>query len=150
MTVRVEPAGTQDLPQIRRLLEQAQLPHSDLRDDTPVNFWVAREGSAVIGAVGLEAFGAAGLLRSLVVTPRARGGGLGGRLVQALEDAAADRGLDQLVLLTQTAERFFAGRGYRVITRAEAPDALRGSSEFQSLCPATATCMSRRVERRAP
>lgn len=142
MTVHVEAASAADLPSIRALLEQAQLPHSDLTDATSVRFWVARDG-AVIGAIGLESFGTTGLLRSLVVSPRARGSGLGGQLVQALEAAAPAAGIRELVLLTQTAERFFAERGYTRIDRAHAPAAVSTASEFRSLCPASASCMAK-------
>jgi amino-acid N-acetyltransferase len=47
------------------------------------------------------------------------------------------------VLLTQTAEVFFANRGYRRIGRADAPQAVQASAEFRSLCPASAVAMSR-------
>lgn len=145
MTAPVQSATPEELPEIRKLLDEAELPHADLIEGTPVRFWVAREGTAVIGAVGLETFGPAGLLRSLVVAPRARGRGLGAQLVQAVEHAAAAEGLHQLVLLTQTAEPFFTRRDYTVIDRARAPAELRDSSEFRSLCPASATCMQKQI-----
>ena len=138
----VEVAAASDLPAIRNLLEAAKLPSSDLADDTAVRFWVARVG-VVVGAIGLESFGTAGLVRSLVVSPDARRRGLGDSLVAALETEAAACGLRDLVLLTQTAEQFFADRGYTVIDRSNAPAELRQSSEFKSLCPASATCMSK-------
>lgn len=140
MSVIVEPATPDDLPAIRRLLEASGLPQSDLVDATHVQFWVAREG-AVIGAVGLERFGTSGLLRSLVVAPGARRLGVGARLVGALESAATAGGVRNLVLLTQTAASFFARRGYAVIERSRAPAEVHESSEFKSLCPASATCM---------
>jgi amino-acid N-acetyltransferase len=145
MSVTVEAADTSDLPAIRKLLEDARLPHSDLQDDTTVRFWVARDGE-VIGAIGLESFGTAGLVRSLVVSPLARRHGLGDRLVRTLESSAVRAGLRELVLLTQTAEQFFADRGYAVIERSKAPAALRESSEFKALCPASATCMSKALD----
>ena len=54
-------------------------------------------------------------------------------------------GMDQLVLLTQTAEPFFATRGYAVIAREAAPAAVRRSAEFRSICPASAICMTRQL-----
>lgn len=142
MTVRVEAASPADLPSIRVLLDEARLPHSDLTDASRVRFWVARDG-LVVGAIGLESFGTAGLLRSLVISPRARRMGLGGQLVHVLETAAAAAGIRELVLLTQTAEPFFAQRGYARIDRAHAPAAVLAASEFKSLCPASASCMSK-------
>jgi N-acetylglutamate synthase-like GNAT family acetyltransferase len=134
-----------DLAEVRALLDGSALPSSDLSDATTVQFWVVRDGRRVIGAVGLESFDKTGLLRSLVVSKDARGRGLGGMLVASLEGFARAAGLAELVLLTQTAEAFFAGRGYVVIARANAPVAVRESSEFKSLCPASAVCMSKRL-----
>ena len=39
----------------------------------------------------------------------------------------------------------FSARGYRVIDRATAPADVQGTSEFKSMCPASATCMSKTV-----
>ena len=145
-TNRVESAVPADLSSIRALLDEARLPHTDIVDGSGARFWILRAGGRTIGAVGLETYGSSGLLRSLVVAPEARGSGLGGRLVDALEDAARSSGVRRLVLLTQTAETFFSHRGYAVIDRADAPAELRDSTEFRSLCPASATCMSKHLE----
>jgi amino-acid N-acetyltransferase len=136
-------AGEQQ--QIRALLTSAALPTEDL-DDAAVHFIVAGANeSNTIGAIGLEVFGNVGLLRSLVVQPDARSSGLGGQLVEALEVDARERGLSQLVLLTQTAAPFFAKRGYAVIAREAAPAAVQHSAEFHSICPASATCMTKHL-----
>ena len=141
----VEAADRGDLAAVRALLDRAGLPSSDLSETTGVQLWVVRDGERLLGAVGLESFGTTGLLRSLVVSEDARGRGLGGVLVAFLEGFARAAGLAELVLLTQTAEQFFAGRGYAVIARANAPAAVLESSEFTSLCPASAVCMSKRL-----
>lgn len=129
-----------EYPAVRALLADAGLPVEDL-DDADVHFILATDDSGPVGAIGLEAFGDVGLLRSLVVCSRLRGAGIGGRLVEALEAHALGAGFAQLVLLTQTAEPFFAMRGYRAIDRAQAPAAVQASAEFRSLCPASAACM---------
>lgn len=131
--------------QVRALLVDAALPVEDL-DHSNVRFMVAVDDHETIGAIGLETFGSFGLLRSLVVRPQARVSGLGGRLVDALEADARTNGLTQLVLLTQTAAPFFTKRGYDVIARDAAPAALQHSAEFRSLCPASATCMTKHLE----
>jgi amino-acid N-acetyltransferase len=51
-----------------------------------------------------------------------------------------------LYLLTTTAREFFAGRGYRAIDRADAPERIRGTTEFSDLCPASATAMVKETE----
>jgi len=47
----------------------------------------------------------------------------------------------ELYLLTTTAERFFATRGYAGIERERVPDTVRASAEFSALCPASAVVM---------
>ncbi len=141
----LRPPTTNEHGQIRRLLADASLPTQDL-ETAAIDFIVAADSDGrIVGVVGVEVFEGGGLLRSLVVQPACRGTGLGERLVQAAEARARDRGLPQLVLLTQTAERFFSSRGYRRIERDDVPAALRGSSEFRSLCPASADCLSKPI-----
>lgn len=132
-------------PTVRALLVEAALPVDDL-DEAEVRFLVALRDGEVVGAIGLQPFGRAGLLRSLVVRPDARGHGTGARLVDGLERHAHAHGITALVLLTQTDEAFFAARGYRAIARGDAPAAVLESAEFRALCPASATCMEKQLE----
>lgn len=138
----IRPALPSEHVAIRVLLTDNGLPVQDL-DSAAVAFLVADDGGPIAGVVGLQMFGDTGLLRSLAVPAEHRGGGTGGRLVDAIESEARRRGLQQLVLLTQTAAEFFARRGYQVIDRAHAPAAVQTSAEFLSLCPASATCLSK-------
>jgi amino-acid N-acetyltransferase len=83
------------------------------------------------------------LLRSLAVAPAWQGQGLGSALVAHAEQAARQRGIAALYLLTPTAEAFFARRGYVRLPREAAPSVLRQTTEFASLCPASAVCLTR-------
>ena len=56
-----------DLPAIRALLAAAGLPVADLAATPPADFWGCREGTALIGVIGLEPYGSVALLRSLAV-----------------------------------------------------------------------------------
>lgn len=133
-------------PQVIALLSEAALPVADL-DQAHVHFIVAaRDGEPLAGVVGLQTFESVGLVRSLAVRANARKRGLGERLIQALETHASAQGLRELVLLTETAEPFFAQRGYRRIDRDAAPPGVRTCAEFRSLCPASATCMLKRLD----
>jgi amino-acid N-acetyltransferase len=134
-------AGTgRDASHIHALLERSGLPTSDL-DAAQPRFIVLCEGAQIIGAGALQPFGSIALLRSVAVEPQRRGSGLGRMIVQELERRACASDIAQLVLLTQTATRFFEHQGYRVIDRQQVPQAVQGSEEFRSLCPASATCM---------
>jgi len=138
--MQVVVAHAVDLPAIAALLAAAALPSLDSvahADD----FRVARAGAALLGVVGVERYGAYGLLRSLVVAPHARGHGVGEALVAAIEAHARATHLRELVLLTTTADRFFSRRGYTAFARDAMPLPVRASAEFAALCPASAVCM---------
>ena len=140
--IMISPATPDDVPAIAALLREAKLPHKDFAPHL-ANFLVARSGGAVIGAVGAERDGADGLLRSFVVAPDHRGGGLGGRLVDELERAAGAWGVRRWWLLTTTAEKFFAARGFRVAARHEAPETIRRTGQFSGGCCGSAVCLTR-------
>ena len=132
-----------DLPFAVQLLGAARLPTNDL---TAAHLAFAAEGEVgLAGVIGLERSGDVALLRSLVVSPSARGAGVGRALVQALEASAREQGVRELWLLTIDADAFFSGLGFAERDRALAPQAIRGSSEFSSLCPADAVLMSKRL-----
>lgn len=144
--VAIREARAEDLDGIRRMLERHALPTADLAAARPA-FVAAHAGDTLVGAVGLEAFGATGLLRSLVVDDSRRGTGLGRALVARIEESAASRGITQLVLLTETAREFFLRLGFADMPREAAPEGVRGSAEFKALCPQSAHCMQKRLGR---
>ena len=137
-------ATVQDMEAIRLLLEAEELPTQDLSTSHPV-FIVHYDGSLLVAAGALQRCGDVALLRSVAVTATHRGRGFGRAIVSELERTAAQSRITALILLTLTARHFFEQRGYRVIDRNEVPPAIRASAEFQSLCPATATCMSKAI-----
>lgn len=139
--MRIEAARASDLAGIRWLLEYEYLPSEDVTEQLLSHFLVSRDEKGVIGAVAIEPFGNLVLLRSLVIADEYRGEGLGGRLVHAAEILAERRGSKAIYLLTTTAEKFFAARGYRTLPRTEAPMQIQGSSQFSRLCPSTAVLM---------
>ena len=150
-TYDIRPARASDLDAVEDLLREERLPTDGVRE-LFANFLVA-EGTyssrvpvAPVGAIGLEHYGTAALLRSAVVDPAWRGQGLGHALVDAATDAARARGATEMYLLTTTAEPFFAALGFRIIGRDDVPDSVRQSVEFVRACPSSATVMARRID----
>ena len=84
-------------------------------------------------------------LRSAVVSPGHRGSGIGRRLVEWLLERAAEEGIEEMYLLTTTAEQYFPRFGFTRTTRTAVPDAVKASAEFQGACPDTAVVMLRRI-----
>ena len=140
--MQVERAGSDDLGAIERLLVASGLPLDGARNAF-ANGVVARERGEVVGAAAIERYGPAGLLRSVVVEPTVRGTGIGATLVDSSELLARDLGINELYLLTETAETWFVNRGYRAIGRDLVPEAVRGSIEFTTACTSTAVAMRR-------
>lgn len=135
-------AAVDDLADIKSLLEQAALPFDDLKQDAMQDFVIVRDAQRMlIGAGGIERYENDGLLRSVVVHENARGNGLGQQITRAVEDRARNNGVTTLYLLTTTAAEFFPRLGYGRVERNNAPEKLKHSAEFTSLCPASAVCM---------
>lgn len=103
-------------------------------------------GGAVLGVVGLELYGAAGLLRSTAVAESVRGKGIAAMLVGQAVSHAREKGCNALYLLTLDADRYFERLGFEIIGNDDAPGAIRNSREFTTLCPASAVLMRRKFE----
>ena len=127
------------------LLEAEGLPASDLTESHLEHFFFTGSDGAPSALVGLEIYGEAGLLRSLVVSAAARTQGLGSALVLHAEAYAVAYKVRALYLLTTTAESYFEHRGYRRIDRSEAPPSIKSTREFASLCPSSAAFMIKRL-----
>jgi amino-acid N-acetyltransferase len=136
----IRAASERDLAEVERLLVASSLPLDGVADALP-GFVVAEESGRVVGAVGVERRGEYGLLRSAVVDETARNRGVGRQLVERVIDAARSSRLKTLYLLTTTAEEYFPSFGFEVANREEAPASIRNTTEFTTVCPASATMM---------
>lgn len=140
-----EPARRDDLEAVTALVQGLALPAAGIADAFPDGYAVVRDGAELVGAAGLEVHGDVGLLRSVAVSTSHRSSGLGRRLVDDRLEAARDRGLRAVYLLTTTAADYFRRLGFTDARRDEAPAALQSSSEFASVCPASATCLVKQL-----
>ena len=140
----IRPANAVDLDAARGWLEEAGLPTADLTPDHMNNFLVAAADGEPVGLIGLEQFGNVGLLRSLVVDPSVRSGGVGRQLVAALEAKATGLGITELWLLTIDADPYFSRLDYVVTERTAVPVAIQSTAEFSSLCPGDAVLMRKK------
>ncbi len=141
--ISVRAAKAADFNVVMDLLSAAQLPTEDLDGAPRLRLWVAEQDDRIVGAIGLESYGPDALLRSLVVAPSHRGRRIGSTLIDTLEREVRCNGTEVLILLTETAEAFFMRHGYEVIERERVADEVKRSTEFQSLCPASAVCMAK-------
>jgi amino-acid N-acetyltransferase len=125
------------------LLAACSLPNTDLSAAKLEHFFGCGPETNPRGVVGVELYGDVALLRSLAVDEKVRGRGCGRRLVEEAEHYARRNGVKRLYLLTMTAEKFFQALGYAAVARDALPQAIRGTSEFSTLCSASAAVMAK-------
>ena len=139
-TGKIRPGSPREFGAVKRLLAANKLPVDGVPKSLQ-NFLVAFDGQKVIGAVGLEVFDDAALLRSAVVDESARGTGLGAQLVEGALAKARVLRVSDVYLLTTTAEKYFPRFGFEIVPRESAPAAMMSSAEFSGACPASAVLM---------
>ncbi|HMW26385.1 MAG TPA: arsenic resistance N-acetyltransferase ArsN2 [Ferruginibacter sp.] len=129
--------------EVMRLLADQKLPVTDIREETLL--YLLQDEDQAVGTAGLDIFEDCALLRSISVVPGIRGKGYGKLLNEQIESFAKDSGISCLYLITHTAKDFFDRQGYCVISRDEAPEPIRQTDQFSSLCPSTAVVMKKRL-----
>jgi protein-tyrosine-phosphatase/N-acetylglutamate synthase-like GNAT family acetyltransferase len=139
--MNIQTATASDLFDICQLLGTAGLPVDDIDARRVQDFLVLREGGRLVAVVGVEACGPHALLRSLAVVEPLRGGGVGRALFEAAQRRARAAGYDALYLLTTSASDYFVRLGFVRVARSEAPQSIRATTQFGTLCPATAVLM---------
>lgn len=133
---RVKPAN---LPLLKELLASEDLPTQDLQAD--MQLFYSASGQEILTCGGYEQYGKIGLLRSVAIHPDSQGKGLGKQWMKLLLEKARELGLEEVYLLTTTAEGFFQKIGFETISRDNVPLSIQQSEEFSSLCPSSAALM---------
>ena len=134
-----------DEPAIATLLAASDLPLDGVHAALS-GFLVTEHEGEIIGVAGIEACGLAGthaLLRSVAVSMAWQSRGLGRALVTRAIAEAEARGVQELYLLTTTADDYFPTFGFSVTSRDAVPPDIRATAEFRVACPASATVMMR-------
>ena len=129
----------------REAIKSAGLPHQDLNYKTQVLILYYQD-NLLIGTGGLEVMGRFALLRSVSVNLQSRGQNLGTQITIALLKTANKKGLDAIFLLTETAKDFFEKLGFEITSRERAPVEIQSTTQFSSMCPASALFMVRKLK----
>lgn len=144
-TITLQAAAPSDYPAASELLTNQNLPVEDINKELPHFFIVKRKG-LLVGVIGMEQYGEFGLLRSMATDPAHRNNGIASSLVAALFNYGKKLGLKEMYLLTETAENYFAKKGFQKINREDTPAAIKQSEEFSHLCPSTAVVMKKEIQ----
>ncbi len=140
MNIRIENAHAADIEAVISLLQQGKLLTDDLRPDLP-DFIIAKQQDIYVGVAGLERFGSVALLRSLAVDSHYQGKKIGEQLVGRLLEMAKANRLDELHLITTSANRYFERYGFQAVDRSQVPTVIQQTKQFSNLCPASAIVM---------
>ncbi len=143
MRYRLTEVPESDVAAMNAELQRAGLPVVDPSQEQCGLFCLRGDDDRVVAYAGLQGDGGDVLLRSVVVLPEFRAGGVATYLLKAVSAKAAQLGALRLWLLTTTAESFFARCGFKKMDRSAAPGAIASTSEFANICPASAVCMSK-------
>lgn len=150
-------AGLQARDDRPRIAEATLEPDSDMAEmlrsvDLPVptekdrvRMLKAYVGGELVGCVGYEQYGDAGLLHSLVVIREAKGEGVGRTLVDAVVEHLRDEGARQVFLATADTSRYFAYLGFSPVERDAVPQAVLRSPEISQFAEGEATFMCRPI-----
>jgi len=129
-----------DLASIEQLLESTSLPTLGVLEHIR-HFLVAESEGKIVGAIGLEVYGETALLRSAVVASELQRTGIGSLLYARNVEQARRLGVQRLILLTNTAEEYFARKGFTTIDQETVIGPVTTSVEFTGACPSHAVCM---------
>jgi amino-acid N-acetyltransferase len=133
------------LNEILALLKRTGLPYQDIKPDN--NLFVCYYGAdgRLIGSGGLEFYADYALLRSVAVEENERGHANGKRIVNDLMMRAKGCDVREVYLLTETARDFFLKMGFLTIAREDVPVVVKESTEFASVCAASAASLVYRL-----
>jgi len=127
-----------ELDSLKEFLRSNNLPTEDVSLNKGLFLAYYNTHDVLVGSGGLEFYDNLALLRSLAVSPELRGQQVGKEIVSQLLEAAKQRDISEVYLLTQTASFFFQKMGFKPVARENVPDAIQKSSEFATVCPASA------------
>jgi amino-acid N-acetyltransferase len=122
-------ARPEDVPAIEGLLSAEWLPPFQIAEFLET-FWVLEQDGRVLGAAGLEVYGEAGFIRSVVVDPSLRGTRQGERLVRRALEEAKSQGVKRMYLFTGSAADFFSRFGFELCGMDDFEPAVKRSWQF--------------------
>jgi amino-acid N-acetyltransferase len=141
MNILYRQATERDTADIRSLLKSQKLP-TETVGTTTTEFYLAVENETIVGIAGFEHYGEDILLRSVAVPTSMQKKQIGSQLVDWMILLAKQKKVKKIVLLTETASKFFAKKGFIVVDRSSFKnEPMKKSSQFGSCCCSSAACM---------
>jgi len=121
-----------EIETIRGLIVSEGLPAIDIEDQIG-GFWVLDDGGALVGCAGIELYGEAAVLRSVMVAPSLRGTREGERLIRRALTFAREGGAKRCYLFTMTAMDYFPRFGFERCTLDDFEPAAREGWQWRGI-----------------
>ena len=125
-------ARVEDVDAITQLIHSESLPAIEVPDWLS-GFWVLEDAGTLVGCAGIERYGDAAVLRSVVVSETLRGSGEGVRMTERALAFARDDGARRCYLFTMTAAEFLSRFGFERCRLDDFEPAARGSWQWQAI-----------------
>ncbi len=138
----IRPATPQDLTPVLEHLRVAKLVLAGVEEHLE-HFWIATNNETIIATAGLEVYGQQALLRSVAVNAAYQHQGIGKKIIATILEYAKNLEIEQVFLLTETAELYFQNLGFRQTTRDTVTESMLSSVEFLGACSDSAVLMTR-------
>lgn len=135
---------TKDLKEVIDLLLESGLPVDDIQQ-APILFFGIRNAQKLLAVAALEIYYPHAIVRSVAVEKNQQNKGIGSKLIDYLEEKAISLKIEELYLLTTTADDFFRKKGYSDNQKLACPEKIHQSEEFKNLCPDSAISLSKKL-----
>ncbi len=144
MELNIQLAEQNEWAVVTNFLNANNLPVSDLSEDN-ITFYLAYDHKDLVATIGLERHGSTGLLRSLAVKETFRNQQIADKMIKGLLQVCESENIQEIYLLTTTAEKYFLSKGFLPIDREVVPAVIKRTREFRSICPSSAVVMYREI-----
>jgi amino-acid N-acetyltransferase len=130
MDFEIRIATEADLDSVREVLTAVGLSTLEVLDSGSY-YWVACQGSILVGTCGLEVEGTNGLVRSVAVAANQRTCGIGRALVERCVAFARSQGIDQLYLFSKDTGSYFLKLGWMEVSVKSAAAVLKTTPQVR-------------------
>lgn len=120
-----------EVEEISKLITSEGMPAREV-DRWIDGFWVLDDGEKLVGCAGVEVYGEAAVLRSVMVAPDLRGIGEGVRIIERALDYMREKGARRCYLFTMTAQTWFPRFGFEVCTLDDFEAGARESWQYKA------------------
>jgi len=136
----IKKAVLNDIQGLISILKETNLPFNDI-DLNNQQFLLAYLGKDIIASCAVEQYKKEALLKSFAVKMDLQGKGIGKEIYLKMIDYCKSNEIEDLYLLTTTAEDWFDHMGWIRVKRESLPESIKNTKEYNSICPLNAICM---------